>query len=412
MLGSKSVIMSAGFITAAMINRSLGPSGRGIYAEMQTWMGLFAVIFGMSLDTAIYYFANRSLYGTDDRSRLMTTFSLSLIYGLFATGALTIFVLGWPEQVSSETFKFLLLLDVLLIATILTGNLIIFLQAMGDIRYSAVIGVVQGMANVLVVGYAYWVDSLDIKIVLISVLIIQGITFLMLLAKFRRNNLLTGRFSKNLAKGMITAGFKQHIATIATFVYTKINLLIVFKYCGESNAGMFAVALSAAFYLMFVPMTFQTVLYPRVIHSTDDYEITVRSLRWGFYGWGVIVFFIILFAKPILLLYAGNSFLPSVNHFRILMVAAWFLPLSSLVAPYCVKIGAFYAMVITAVILGPIGVVLNLYLIPNFSGTGAALATALTCMIGFLISLFLLGYLSKRNPLEFIKLKISLYGNI
>jgi O-antigen/teichoic acid export membrane protein len=416
MLGSKSVIMSAGFITAAMINRSLGPSGRGIYAEMQTWMGLFAVIFGMSLDTAIYYFANRSLYGTDDRSRLMTTFSLSLIYGLFATAALTIFVLGWPEQVSSETFKFLLLLDVLLIATILTGNLIIFLQAMGDIRYSAVIGVVQGMANVLVVGYAYWVDSLDIKIVLISVLIIQGITFLMLLAKFRRNNLLTGRFSKNLAKGMITAGFKQHIATIATFVYTKINLLIVFKYCGESNAGMFAVALSAAFYLMFVPMTFQTVLYPRVIHSTDDYEITVRSLRWGFYGWGVIVSFMILFAKPLLLLYAGRNFLPSVNNFRILMVAAWFLPLSSILAPYYIKAGAFGLASISAVLLGIISMGLNIVLVPRYADIGASLATALTCFIGFCMVLVFLWHLSKKNPLvifnpnfkkEFLSIKLG-----
>ncbi len=412
MLGSKTVAMSAGFITAAMINRALGPSGRGIYAEMQTWVGLFAVLFGMSMDTAIYHFANKSLYGPDDRSRWMTTFSLSLTYGLFAAAALTGFVLGWPEQVSSETFKYLIVLDILLIATILTGNLIIFLQAMGDIRYSGVIGVVQGVTNILVVGYAYWVDSLDISIVLISVLIIQGITFLLLLAKFRRNDLLSGRFSKDLAKGIIAAGLKQHIATIATFVYTKINLLIVFRYCGESNAGMFAVSLSAAFYLMFIPMTFQTALYPRVIHATDDYEITIRSLRWGFYCWGGIVLLMILLAKPILFIYGGRNYLPAVATFRILMIAAWFLPLSSLVAPYCVKIGAFYAMVITAVILGLIGVVLNLYLIPNFSGTGAALATASTCMIGFLISLFLLGYLSKRNPFEFIKLNISLYRNI
>lgn len=103
--------MSAGFVTAAMINRSLGPSTRGIYAEMQTWMGLFAVLFGFSMDTVIYHFANTSLYGTDDRSRWMTTFSLSLIYGLFATGALTIFVLGWPGQVSPETFKYLLFMS-------------------------------------------------------------------------------------------------------------------------------------------------------------------------------------------------------------------------------------------------------------------------------------------------------------
>jgi O-antigen/teichoic acid export membrane protein len=406
MLVSKTMAMVAGLITAAMINRALGPSGRGIYAEMQTWVGLFAVLFGMSIDTAIYHFANKSLYGTDDRSRWMTTFSLSLTYGLFAAAALTGFVLGWPEQVSSETFKYLILLDILLIATILTGNLIIFLQAMGDIRYSGVIGVVQGVTNILVVGYAYRVDSLDIKIVLISILIIQGITFLLLLAKFRGNNLLSGRFSKNLAKGMIAAGLKQHIATIATFVYTKINQLIVFKYCGESNAGMFAVALSAAFYLMFVPMTFQTVLYPRVIHATDDYEITIRSLRWGFYGWGAIVFLMILFAKPILLLYAGSSFLPSVNNFRVMMIAAWFLPLSSIVAPYYIKRGAFGLASILAVLLGIISMGLNIILVPRYADIGASLATSLTCFIGFCMVLVFLWCLSQKNPFVIFNLDL------
>jgi len=390
--------MSAGFITAALINRSLGPSARGIYAEMQTWLGLFAVLFGMSLDTAIYHFANRSLYGNNDRSRFITTLILSLVYGLLAMGAFTLFVLGWPQQVSSETFKYLILLEVLLIATVLTGNLIIFLQAIGDIRYSAVIGVVQAAVNIAVIGFAYWVDSLNIKIVLISVLFVQGIAFLMLLVKFGKDGLWLGKFSKDLAKGFIKAGLKQHIATIATFVYTKINQLIVFRYCGESSAGIFAVSLSAAFYLMFIPMTFQTVLYPRVIHTTDDYEVTIRSLRWGFYGWGIIVCLMVLFAKPILLLYAGNSFLPSVNNFRILMVAAWFLPLSSILAPYYIKRGAFGLASISAVLMGIISMGLNIILVPRYAEIGASLATALTCFTGFCMVLIFFWHLSHKNP--------------
>ena len=227
---------------------------------------------------------------------------------------------------------------------------------------------------------------------------------------------MSGGFSKNLAKGMISAGFKQHIATIATFVYTKINQLIVFKYCGESSAGMFAVALSAAFYLMFIPMTFQTVLYPRVIHATDDYEITIRSLRWGFYGWGAIVFLMILFAKPILLLYAGSSFLPSVNNFRILMIAAWFLPLSSILAPYYIKRGAFGLASISAVLLGIGSMGLNIVLVPRYADIGASLATALTCFIGFCMVLVFLWHLSQKNPLvifnpnfkkEFLSIKLG-----
>lgn len=408
MLGSKTIVMFAGFVSAAMINRSLGPSTRGIYAEMQTWMGLFAVIFGLSMDTAIYYFANKSLYGTDDQSKFITTFSLSLIYGILASAALTIFVYAWPEKVSFETLKYLILLDVLLIATMLVGNLVIFLQAIGDIRYSAVIGVVQGVINVIVIGYAYMTDLLDIKIVLISVLIIQSITILMLLVKFSRQNFLIGKFSKNLAKGIVLAGLKQHVATIATFVYIKINQLIIFRYCGESETGIFAVPLSAALYLMFIPMTFQTVLYPRVIHATDDYEITIRSLRLGFYIWGIIILLMIFFAKPILLLYAGKDFLPAISTFRILLITAWLLPLSSLVAPYCIKLGAFYAMSFSALLLGAISIVLNMLLIPSFLKIGAALSTSITSLTGFCLSLILLRFLSKKNPLEFVKVRIPM----
>ena len=417
MLGSKTVVTAVGFITAAMINRALGPSGRGIYAEMQTWIELFAVLFGMSMVTAIYHFANKSLYGTDDQSRFVTTFSLSLIYGFLASAALTIFVYTWPEKVSSETYQYLILLDALLIATMLVGNLVIFLQAIGDIRYSAIIGVVQGATNVSILGYAYWSNLLNIKMVLMSILIIQGIALVMLLLKFGEYNYFAGKFSKTLAKRILAAGLKQHIATIATFIYTKINQLIVFKYCGESNAGLFAVSLSAALYLTFIPMTVQTVLYPRVIHASDDYEITIRSLRWGFYAWGAIVLLMILFARPILLLYAGDSFLPSVNNFRILMIAAWFLPLSSMLAPYYIKMGAFGLASITAVFLGVISISLNILLVPRYADIGASLATALTCFIGFCIILVFLWHLSKKNPFvifhpnlkqEIASLKISL----
>jgi len=399
--------LAAGLFMAAIINRSLGPSLRGIYAEMQTWIGLFAVLFGMSMDTAIYHFANKAIYKADPKSKLITALLLSLICGLIGALALTFFVLVWPENVSAETVRYLWFLDGLLISTMVVSNLLVFLQAMGHLKYSAIIGLVQGILNVALIGYAYLVLFIDFQVILITLLIIQTVSFLMLIVKFKKDGFLEGRFLKGLAKRIVVAGVKQHLATVATFVYTKVNQLILFKYCGDSETGMFSVSLSAAFYLMFIPMTFQTILYPRVIHTSDDYEVTIRSLRLGFYSWGGIVVLMTFFAKPILYIYGGQNFLPAVTSFRILMIATWFLPLSSLVAPYCVKKGAFCAMAITAVVLGLISVALNLYLIPNFFGTGAALATASTCMIGFGISLILLRHLSKRNPFDFMKLRFS-----
>jgi len=398
--------VAVGLFTAALINRSLGPSLRGVYAEMQTWVGLFAVLFGLSMDTAIYHIANRSIYGEDDQSRFVTIFSLSLGYAFLSAAALAIFVFLWPQRVSPETINYLLFLDALLILTMLVGNLIVFLQALGHIRYSAIIGVAQGMSNAAIIGYAYVAWSIDLFVVLCSVLLVQAVGLTMLLIQFSKFNFFRGNFSGFFARTMITAGFKQHIATVSTFVYTKINQLILFGYWGGTETGIFAVALSAAFYLMFIPMTFQTVLYPRVIHATDDFEVTIRSLRLCFYGWGGIVLLMVLLAEPILLVYGGKSFLQAVTPFRILMIAAWFLPLASLTAPYCIKVGAFYVMTTTALILGVISVGLNLLFIPKFSATGAAVATSSTCVLGFFLSLLLLGYLRKQSPLEFLRLRI------
>jgi O-antigen/teichoic acid export membrane protein len=114
----------------------------------------------------------------------------------------------------------------------------------------------------------------------------------------------------------------------------------------------------------------------------------------------------ILFAKPILLLYAGKDFLPAISTFRILLITAWLLPLSSLVAPYCIKLGAFYAMSFSALLLGVISIALNMLLIPSFLKIGAALATSITSLTGFCFSLILLRFLSKKNPLEFVKVRI------
>jgi len=396
---SKSILMIAGFFTASLINRALGPFGRGIYAEMVTWIGLFSVIFGLSMDSAIYHFANRVLYPVDDKIKFMTTFFLLFIYAFLATIFLNLFIFFFPKQVSIETFKYVWLLDILLIVTMFSANFNIFFQALGKIKFSALVGIIQAFVGIIILSLSYLKGLINLKYVIIYLTIFQLVALFMFLSAFMKLNFFSGKFSKNIAKGIINAGLKQHPATISTFIYTKINQLILFKYCGEFDTGIFSVSLNLIFSLMTIPMTFQTVLYPRVIHSNDDYEITVKAIRVTFYWWGMFIIFSMIFAKPIILLYAGKNFLPSVNILRILLASAWFLPLSSLLAPYYVKSGAFIIASFSAIILGIISIGLNLFLIPIYKTIGAALATSITTLIGFIMTLLFLWYLSKRNPL-------------
>lgn len=396
-------LMFAGVLTAGLINRSLGPSGRGILGEMQTWVEMFAVLFGISVDTAIYHLANKVVYGVGDDRKFVNAAALVLVYSALASVVLVGLVIFKPEYFSPQAVQYILLLDILVVFTMMGTNLTTFYQAMGDIRFAAMISMAQaGMATV-VIGGGYLLGLLDLKCVVISLIAVQGVALLILGKKSAASGYFRGGLSSEVSRKIVSVGLRQHVATISTFLYTKVNLLIVFRYCGDSEAGLFAVPLNLVFFFMVFPATFQLVLYPRVIHSTDDFEVTVKSLRYGFYGWGAAVILLAVLAKPILLVYGGIKFLPSVRIFRVLLVATWLLPLSSLIAPYYVKAGAFGLASLSAVVLGAIGIGLNLVLVPRYASMGAALSTSLTCLVGFCMALTFLFLVSNRNPLTMFR---------
>jgi O-antigen/teichoic acid export membrane protein len=403
MLTSKAALVLAALVAWGLINRSLGPADRGVLAEMQTWAGLFMAVFGISIDTAIYHFANKAIYGDDDKSRFVTILVLSFFYALLAAAALILFVSLWPRQVSPQTVRFLIFLVLFLFFSMETTYLNVFFQSLGNIRFAALIGMSQAFVNVLIVCAGFVLKILDLRFAVIALVTVQAAALALLLANALRTGYFKGRFSKKLAGGVIAAGLKQHLATISTFVYTKINQLIVFKYCGESQAGIFAVSLTFATSLMIIPQTFQIVLYPRIIHFSDDYEMTVKSFRLGFYVWGSVVLALIVLAKPLLFLYGGKEYVGSAEIFRIMMIGSWFLPLSALFAPYYIKKGAFGLASLSAVVLGLFSIGMNYWLVPKAGTVGAATATAMTCVFGFCLVLVFFRYLSKKSPLGFLK---------
>lgn len=398
MMGSKIIQMAAALLVGAMVNRKLGTSLRGVLAEMQTWVYLVVMVCSLSMDSAIYHIANKSRYGTDDKSRFVTILWLSVFCSALSVLMLFFIAIFRPNLFSSATHSYLPFLYLWMISTLLASNLIVFVQAVGNIKLSAIIGGTQTVIQLLIITLGYFFGIINLFYVIISWFILQIVALIFIFIMAWKFGLFDGYFSKDLAIGIIKAGLKLHIGVISTFIYMKANQLIVFNYCGEHEAGIFAVALNLCIALIFIPSTFQLVLYPRVIHATDDYEITVRSMRIGFYVWGLMILLLLLFAKPICLMYAGRAFLPSVNIFRILMIAGWLLPISSLLAPYFVKLGAFKMASVSAVLLGLASIWLNLYLVPKYAAFGAGLATSLTSVIGFGFSLAFLWYLSKKSP--------------
>lgn len=385
------------FVSGMMINRALGPFYRGIFAEIQTWIGLFVILFGLSLDSVIYHYANREKYGPDDKARFAANTALTLVSAFIAVLCLTGFVLWRPQSFSQTAASHIILINFIIVLTMLTTNWTIFLQSLSRIKLSAIVLAVPSAVNLVLFFGAFRLQALDIDFALRMIVFIQGLGSLLLLYIFFKLDLLQLSFPLTIMADMVLSGLKQHGGTVAGFLYTKINQLILFRYCGEEKAGFFSVALTLAMSAMIIPMTLQNVLYPRVIHASDELAVTFKSLRMVFFGWGVVIMGMLFLAKPIIILYGGYHFLPAVSDFRILAVAFWFLALSSMLAPYLIKIGAFLFCTVSAVILGIFSIALNLYLIPRYATAGASMATLLTCFFGFCVSMIVVLYLKKKD---------------
>jgi O-antigen/teichoic acid export membrane protein len=401
-LSGRIALLASGLVTTALINRVLGPEGRGVLAEAQTWVALFATLFSCGLDSAIYHFANRGQYQIAAETRALAVVVLSTLISILAGCGLLAFVVVWPEYVSYFVSQSTAVLMALVAATVFAANVTVFAQAEGRVAQSAMAALAQAAFNMTVVVIGYQCGWITIDYVIITILLSQIVPILLLSKGIVTGGVKTLRDTVAWvanAQSMVRLGLRQHIATLATFGYMKINQLIVFHFSGEKEAGLFAASMALASAFGIVLSALQTALYPRVINSDDDVAVTVKAMRLTLVLGGIAVTALSLLAEPILLVYGGANFVGAVTSFRLLLVAVWLLAFNSLLAPLIVKLGAFKIATISAILLGVISIGINLALVPVLHGNGAALATTITTMFGFLMILGMFRMLTGRSPI-------------
>jgi O-antigen/teichoic acid export membrane protein len=372
-----------------------------VLAEIQTWVGLFAVLFGISINVAVYHFANRERYTFADGARLTLTLGSSLGTSLLAATAMGTFFLVWPEKVSSQAVEHLTVVVGLLVATLFATNLLALSQSLGHVRLTAAASICQALTNIGLIAPAFLLDIIDVRYALLSTLCVQTVGALaVLFVLWRAHGASLSGVTAQAVLAFFSVGLKQHIAAVALFGYVRVNQLIVFHYCGAHQTGLYAAAYGLSFGVFSGFGALQLALYPRVIHHSDDLQITTRSLRIGLYSGILIITPLILFAHTIMRAYAGSRFQEAEGIFQLLVPSAWFLSLSSLVAPYYIKSGAFGLGAIIAITLGCCSIVANFLLVPPFAGIGAAGATLVTTLLGFVLNLGLLRLISGVSPMS------------
>lgn len=395
-LGVRLLIMVSGFATSILTARFLGPGGRGDY------------FFAVTIALTVVQFSNLGLHSSNTylvakdkallRGLVANSFWLSLVGG----GGVALMValvmqLGngltdtssgyiWPTVALVPPTLFFLLGNNLLVGInridafngFQVSNNIVVLLFMGLTGWQG--WGVRGFlgANVLA-GY------------------FMGAVLLVVLLRYSKDG-------KDLAfkREVFSAGFryalKVYIASLLAFLVLRSNVFLLKSLTSVEEVGYFSVATQIADVLSVLPTSVAIVLFPNLVRSdaAGRWATTLRSMA-TVGGLMVIACAIAaILVEPFVRIAFGSGFLAAVPIVFWMLPGVFFLSMSTVVSQYLAAIG--FPKVLTGIWLIALVIVVtsSWFLIPLYSGAGAAIALSLTYGLLFLMILRLAWVMEHR----------------
>ncbi|MFO7914174.1 MAG: flippase [Candidatus Krumholzibacteriales bacterium] len=177
-------------------------------------------------------------------------------------------------------------------------------------------------------------------------------------------------------------------------IFDRLDVLMLGYFRAASQVGIYSVAFILVKPFELIPETFNTVFLPKVSKFRKKFEI-FRYFRDTVKVTALIAVMglaIIFIAKPIVVTFYGEEFIPSARLFQILIGAFVLLTVINpinLVAHTINKPQLFSLMAAVNLALNFIG---NLIFIPRYGALGAAIVTLVSRVLGGLIGLLILKY--------------------
>jgi O-antigen/teichoic acid export membrane protein len=383
----------SGFICATIagmiIARALGPENKGILAVAMLCPYIFFVTFNPTIEAAVIY-----RIGKKEQSIKAFTGSILMLSFAFSIIALVGFFITFVQfreslykgieqkylmiAISSIPFYFILYY----FSSILRGRM--------DIKGYNISNQLLNFTNILFILIFITVSSLNLLAAIIAH--ISGIIFGGIYAVIKALKMAKGvYFDKRLGLQLVKDGGKLYVGSIATFISFPINLFILNYYANSSEVGFYSVAYAIGNTLLFLTISLEIVLYPKIAQATMDEAIKLTEIasRQILILTAVGALGVALFSRYIVLIYGGKSFLPSVKPLLLLLPGVVLLVIPKALNSIWLRKGWFFQMTLIAVSTAIISLALNFLLIPKFGANGAAMALSLTYGFIFVVEIVL-----------------------
>jgi PST family polysaccharide transporter len=200
--------------------------------------------------------------------------------------------------------------------------------------------------------------------------------------------------SIQLAKKLLRESWPNILAGFSIGIYMRVDQLMLGSMIGDEAVGTYSVGVRLAELWYFFPLAISSSINPRIIQAKQEGEVPYydriqRALNFLVAIAYIVAIGLTLFSKNIIDLLYGSKYAAASDTLSIYVWAGIFVSMG-LVRALWITIEGFLKFGFITTLLGAlINIILNLFLIPRYSSTGAAIATVISYSISDYLVLFL-----------------------
>jgi len=387
-LAARVAAIAANILAGIIVARWLGPAGVGALAVINVTVATVVLLGSAGLPSSNILFVARDHHLLTRAA--VNSFIYSLIMGTFlalsvvaAAGASNPLFHDLPPAavaVASAAIPFQLALLLGANIFLAVGNIAAF-NSYEAIRQSSILLSSFLALVVLGAGLLLLISLNTIGIMLLGLLLVWS----MWAYSQKRDASATWRPDGRLFRQMLRYGLKFYIATVVPLLIFRGDVIIVKYFHGTAEAGVYDIATQASLLLMLLPGVVGTLLFPRVTAEQDPKGIlTSRATRHTAF----VMLIICLLSAPMALLFKllyGAEFAEATIQFWVLLPGVFFVSIESVLVQHFSAIGLPVQVPLFWLATLIINLMLNLVLIPAWGGLGAAVSSAVSYTLIFVL---------------------------
>lgn len=369
------LVLSIG--TLAISARYLGPAGRGAVAAAFAWVSVLAVIGGLSLGQIVIHLAAGKRSDEWLPSVMGSLLPLvAVVTVLIWAGVAATYVASSGSVFNHLTPAMLALAFVGLPLFIWSDLVLSLLQALDALRVYNVAQVAGAVIQPIAVLVFVVAMGLGVHGALGAILIAQALPVgVCLVAVYRRAG--TMRPEWGMTVRLLKGAAKLHLNAIGTILFTQANVLMVNYFCRVEDTGYYQLATQLVIVLQLLPVSISIVAYAIVARDGADTAWHAQRILLA-KGIGLTLLAIAgayVAAPWLVTLLAGQSFLPAVPLFRLMLPSLIGMTMSIVMASQWIGRGLFFQVSALTCAIGFLTIAGNAWLLPRVGVIGAVYTT-------------------------------------